>query len=733
MFAWLMCTICSGQTGSTTSPLAPRGPRVGLVLSGGGARGAAHIGVLRVLEELHIPIHAISGTSMGSVVGGLYAIGYAPDELIDAIGSVEWNAAFSDRPPRRALAFRRKEEDRDFFARLELGWRNGSLAFPRGFITGQALLQILERLVNDRLRGPASFDALPLPFRCVTTDLENGEVVVLRGGDLATSIRASMSVPGAFNPVEIDGRPLVDGGLVQNLPVAACREMDVDVIIAVDIGTPLRSREGLLSVFAVSGQLIGLTVHQNNRAQRRQLAATDVLIVPELGDFSPADFSHVGEAIALGEKGARAAADRLKHLSVGPGEWQRYLLRQRRPSSPPRRFGEIRIEGDEVLAEEAVRARAGIAPGDPFDADALDEGLRRLHGLSVFESVEHDLGPGDVADLTVSTHARELGRGFLRIGARYEDDLDGENELDFATQFTWMPLNGWGGEWRSRAQIGQEVRFDTEIWQPLDKYGFTFVEPRIGYVENNLRIFQDGRALAEYRVEGSYVGLDAGAQISNWGELRAGIEFLDARAAPRSATLVSPLPRVSIRQGRYRVRAAIDTLDDPSFPRSGLSSAHELGFVRKSLGSDEDFATYEGSADAAYSIGRWTLAPSVDYGASIEGAGSLTSTFSLGGFLNLSGEPRRSRSGRYLFFSSLTSYVCLGERAALPIENEVFLGGSLEFGNVYADRSDITVPNSLFAGSVFLGAKTVLGPGYLGLGFTEGGESIVFVALGPAL
>ncbi|MGE3164613.1 MAG: patatin-like phospholipase family protein [Planctomycetota bacterium] len=707
----------------------PARPRIGLVLSGGGARGAAHIGVLEMLETLRIPVAAISGTSMGSIVGGLYAAGYSPDELQEVFRTVDWTSAFTNRPARRTLAFRRKEEDRDFFAGIDLGWKNGALRLPRGLVRGQELVTILTRLTDAR-RAASRFEELPIPFRCVATDLTSGETVVLSAGDLALAMRASMSVPGAFTPVEIDGRALVDGGLVQNLPVETCQAMGVDVIIAVDVGTKLRSQRDLLSLFDVSGQLAGIAIEQNDRHQRSLLGPRDVMLVPALGDFSSSDFANGGVAIEFGREAVRENVDALRHLAVSEPEWNAYLERQRRSPVPPVHVGSVRIDNESGISDEVIRRRLGITPGTLFDVARLERDIRHLYGLGYFESISYDLGVGDPADVGLRVRPRELGKGFLRVGARFEDDFDGGNRFDVATQFTLAPMNGWGGEWRSRAQVGQQVALETEFFQPLDRHGVTFVEPRVAYFEDTITLFGDGRPIVEYRVDALLGSVDLGVQLANWGELRAGVQYIDARVSPRQ-NLGGLFPRDRSREGSYRIRGVIDTFDDPDFPRTGIGTVQELAFVRESLGSSRDFGTYEGQALTALSFGRLTVVPSVAYGAQIEGSSSIVSTFALGGFLNLSGLPRDSRSGRYYLLAKCITYVSLGERAILPIENEAFLGGSIEFGDVYDDRRDITAENGIFAGSIFLGTKTIFGPGYLGCGFAEGGDSLFFVSFGP--
>ncbi|MGH8149031.1 MAG: patatin-like phospholipase family protein, partial [Steroidobacteraceae bacterium] len=309
----------AARAAGLTNPPPPVPPhhrlRIGLVLSGGGARGAAHIGVLEMLAKMRIPIDAIAGTSMGAVVGGLYASGLSPAEIKSMMDSVNWNDAFSDEPPRKDLSFRRKEERLQFPMKLPLGLRGGKLRLPRGLLEGETLTRILRRLTLP-VAEITNFDDLPTPFRAVATDLTTGEPVVMRAGDLATAMRASVSAPGVFSPVERDGRLLVDGGISENLPIDVAREMHVDVLIVVDVGFPLYPRNRLVSPAVISDQMLAILIRRESERQLATLAPRDVLITPNLGDASSFDFSIIKRAIGAGEQAAQAAAPRLRALAL---------------------------------------------------------------------------------------------------------------------------------------------------------------------------------------------------------------------------------------------------------------------------------------------------------------------------------------------------------------------------------------------------------------------------------
>src|ERR1700735_4075373 len=298
------------------APPAEGRPRICLVLSGGGARGMAHIGVLKVLEELKVPIDCIAGTSMGAVVGGLYASGMTAAQIETTMRSVDWQEAFRDAPPRRDLAFRRKQDDRNFLVRLPLGLKHGKILLPKGFIQGQKLQETLRQLTLP-FSNSTDFDLLPTPFRAVATHLETGNAVLMDKGDLAIAMRASMSAPGVFAPVELDGRLLVDGGLAENLPINVARAMHADVLIVSAVSSPVQPRAALDSALTISNQMLAILVRKDSDRQRASLSAQDILIEPDLGSTPPTDFTVPGNVIAGGEAAARNAIAALSAYSVG--------------------------------------------------------------------------------------------------------------------------------------------------------------------------------------------------------------------------------------------------------------------------------------------------------------------------------------------------------------------------------------------------------------------------------
>ncbi len=290
-------------------------PTIGLVLSGGGARGAAHAGVIKALDDLQIPVDFIAGTSMGAVVGGLYASGMSADELVEVIDTVNWPDLLTDRPPRGQRSFRRKSDDVGFMVDYDLGANKSGIVFPEGFIQGQKLELALKRLVLPVI-AVDDFDQLPIPFRAIATDIVTGQAVVLDSGDLAQAMRASMSVPGLFKPVRRDGQILVDGGVANNLPVKIVQDMGADILIVVDAGFPLLEEGDLTSALALTKQMLTILINGRAQEQIELLSENDILIRPQLGNLESQDFRRLGEALGLGLEAAQMSAERLAPLSL---------------------------------------------------------------------------------------------------------------------------------------------------------------------------------------------------------------------------------------------------------------------------------------------------------------------------------------------------------------------------------------------------------------------------------
>src|SRR5262245_28862765 len=368
------------QFAAADEAAAPR-PKIGLALSGGGARGAAHVGVLRVLEEQHIPVDYIAGTSMGAVIGGLYAAGVSVDVLEHMLSEVDWTDQSNDRIRREDRSFRRKRDDDLYLVRAAPGISDkGEVRFPTGLVQGQKF-DLLLRSFTTAVGQVHDFDQLRIPFRAVAADIVTGEEVALGEGDLATAIRASMAIPAVLSPVEIDGRLLVDGGVAANLPIDVVRKMGADVVIAVDVTTALSSREQLTSVLAIADQLTTLLTRRNSEAQIATLKPKDFYIAPDLTGITYADFSRAHDALDLGERATRAQSSALSALALPDEEYQVYAKARRRERAPLPTIDFVRIDNQSRLSDSVLASRLNVKVGEPLDAVSLRKDIDRIYGL----------------------------------------------------------------------------------------------------------------------------------------------------------------------------------------------------------------------------------------------------------------------------------------------------------------------------------------------------------------
>lgn len=705
-------------------------PRTCLVLSGGGARGAAHVGVLQALEQQRVPVDCVAGTSMGAIVGGLYASGLSPQHIERILLEMDWADAFDDRPARASLPYRRKLDDRNFLGRLSVGIHRWRPRLPTALIQGQKQDLILRALLLPYL-PQQDFDDLPLPFRATATDIETGEAVIMDRGDLPTAILASMAVPGIFAPVEVQGRVLVDGGIAANLPVEAARRMGAERIIAVDISTPLLERRELVSMLEVSAQVSHILVAENTRRDLERLAEADVVLRPQLEGVGSTDFDAVAQTFEPGRRAVYAQAEALRPLSLSPAAYAEHLAAIRRPPLPAPRIAAVELDNRSGIPDATVRAYLHTAPGAPLDAARLTDDLQRLYGLGYFQRVSYDLhpGPGEGSTLVVHTQAKSWGPHYLRLGLNLEDDFEGGSRYNLLAGLLSTEVNRWGAEWKNELQAGSTRRLYSELWQPLDRRGRYFVSPALEARAEPVDVFtEQGERLAEYDVKTLTAGLDLGRQLGRWGELRLGLRYIEGSAEPRIG--LPELPEVDIRDGAYRASFAVDTLDNPHFPRRGLLLNLAWEGYRQDLGS-------RGAADQAELELLLAASPSRREswvytlraaGASGDG-GTRYRSFSLGGFLNLSGYAPDSLTGAYLLHSQGVYYRDLrGPARSLGVP--VYAGLSLELGQVWPERSQVSLERLRWAGSLFLGAETFLGPVYLAWGQAERGQSALYFYLG---
>ena len=711
---------------SAPDPTASR-PKIGLALSGGGARGAAHIGVLKVLEELRVPVHCVAGTSMGSIVGGGFAAGATPNEMQRLMTETDWNDVFVDRPPRGEIAIRRKLDDYKNLFAPEFGLRDGSLLLPKGLVAGVSIESLIRKL-TEPAAAVGDFGRLPVPFRAVATDIESGEAIILSRGSLTQALRASMAVPGAISPVEIDGRLLVDGGIANNLPIDQVREMCADVIIAVNIQTPPLTRAEITSALTIVVQLINFLGKDNVDRQLKSLGPRDVLIQPDLGDISAGSFDRGREAIKIGEAAARAMADSLRRYSVSENEYASLRKTQLAQKHNLVKIDEIRFEGVERTRSEVLAALIESKPGEELSEDKIAADLRRIYGRGDFDAVDYRIeqGPGARA-LVIRVHEKEIGPNYLRFGLGLASDFQGDANFNALVSYRRTWVNRLGGEFVAEAQVGQNNYLFTEFYQPFEARGRLF-GAAYGQVGQYTRgVFVNDDRIAEYQARENRLGLDVGATLGTWGEVRIGPLYRDVRAEVDTGPPV--LPEINANASGVRMRVVGDRVDAPWFPRSGHRAVLTAFSTTSALGADESYQRYEGVFTAAASFGAHTLSATIWGGTDAGSNVPPYDPFILGGPFRLSGYRIGQFSGQSMAFANVRYYHQIHQLPSL-IGSGIYAGASIEGGRVndlYDGRSST---GNLWSASLYIGAETFLGPLFLGAATGGGKNRTIYLLLG---
>ena len=703
-------------------------PKIGLVLGGGGARGAAHIGVLKELERQRVPIDAIAGTSMGAIVGGLYATGMTPAELEELVTTLDWVASMRDTPTREHLSFRRKLDDEHYPISAELGISREGLEIPMGAVEGQRLSLLLRELTID-VSHIGNFDDLPIPFRAVATNIETGDAHVMGEGDLAQAIRASMSVPAIFAPAEIDGHLFVDGGIASNLPVEVMQAMDVDIIIAVDVEFPLYPADELTSAVRISEQMITILMRQETLRQIERLGEDDILIRPALGTFDSGAFERTPETIGPGEQAAIAVAGRLADVALDEAAFAQHLAARHSPPPIDEKLAFVRVVDDGPVSARMLESHLDIEPGDPVDTGQLSSAAQDLYGLNLHEQVSYRLAEENGATGVIfDARSKSYGPNILKFAVSLENDFEGSSAFNIGTRLRRIGINSRGAEWLTDLQLGTDPLLASEFYQPFQAGSALFVAPRIDLRQRNFNTFENEDAIARYRISESEGGLDFGAELGSIGELRLGAYRGFGKARVKVGD--SSIPNVEFDTGGVLARLRFDTRDSAQFPRSGIRADMRWNASLPSFGADERYDTVEAEFESTWSRGKNSLQFGALYATTLDSQDAIQDLFTLGGFLRLSGLERGEISGPHAALTRLVYYRRVSESTGGIFDVPIYLGASLETGNTWSDRGDISFDSALVNGGVFAGFDTAIGPVYLGAGLAEGGRSNYYLFFG---
>ena len=706
---------CPQRDGDTSRP------RVGLALGGGGARGVAHISVLRKLEELKIPVDCIAGTSMGSLVGGLYAAGVPIDDMEALVLETDWKRLFDDSIPREQRSYRRKQDDRDGVATLGIGLGKGKLEISPGMLQGERILSMFERKTLA-VSTVSDFDRLPIPFRAMGTDLNTGQPVELGSGSLAEAMRASMSLPGIFQPVTIDGHVLIDGGIAEQVPIDTVRRMGADVVIAVDVGTPLAPLDADASMLQVISQLTGMLTVGNTRTSTARLGEHDVLIVPALGtEVTTADFAKAREALQIGAEAADAATGKLAGMPRYRGAVPTPF---KAPPTPVVEF--VRLENDSRYDDAVLKAIIDVPVGRPVQPDELEEATLRAYSQGTFSSVTYEVVEEDGrTGVVVKAREKPQGPNYIQAGFRLETDFSGTYESSLRLALLRAPVTPYGAEARLLLALGSEPGLQGEYYHPFDPQARWYFYGRLGVQNRNVPFFDSaGDRIATYDAWAGGARAGLGRTFGLYGAAELGVDRSESRS---SLEVGNPLlPDVEVGTGAWYGFVSIDRLDSLHFPRSGYWARLDYRATAGWLGGEADFEEAGLDLLGAVPFGRHAIQYGASYQSTLSGTLPLYEWYSMGGRGRLVGFRYNELLGQNY------AVVMLGYSYQLAsiFGRSAVVGSTFEYGNAWKLRREMDWNDGIFNGSLYVGFDSWIGPMLFGYGMREGGEGVLFLEIG---
>lgn len=700
-------------------------PTVGLVLGGGGARGFAHLGVLKVLEQQRVPVDCVAGTSMGALVGGVFATGMPLDEMERRVKAADWDEFFSNRIPRQEEVFVRKEDDRINTMNLRIPARNGRIGLPKGAIHTQKIELFIRELTQSLY--PENFDALPIPFRAVGTDLETGRMVEFDRGDLALAMRASMSVPGLFEPVEYKGKLVVDGGLARNLPVDNVRAMcRPDVLIVVNVGTPPLEREAMSSVLGITQQMVDVGINNNMQQQLGRLGSHDILIEPKLGELSAGDFNRHTEFIALGELAAQALLPRLQPLALTSADYADYRAERHKRLVRIDRVDEVRVAPLRLVNPKLVSRWISQRAGQPFDQRQLHRDILQLYGRGDFDRIDYTLeNEAGRHVLQLVPHEKAAGPDEIHLGLRVESELGNSTQFDMSAAYYKTWANRWGAIWKTHADVGSNPYFASEWYQPLDYDSPWFAAPYFSYSRISHDVYyQSADQLAQYTLSSRAIGLSLGYSLGEWGELRSGPVW--SKASYRRQVGDPALPEFNENNSGWRARLVFDKVDNAKFPNNGVFGTFNGYWARRSMNADANYRKYSADWLGAYNLSGNVLSIAARAG----GGHNLPyyEYYRLGGLFNLSGYHKDELAGDTYVYGRIG----YARRWNAPYTSGLYGGLMAEAGNAWLPGETHRGSSLRASATLYLGADTGIGPVYFGYGRGEGGRNALYLLIGSS-
>jgi len=728
--AWslaVLAVLALGPAGPGAAEPPGERPRIGLVLGGGGAKGAAHIGVLKVLDELRIPIDCVAGTSMGALVGAAFAAGVPPEELDAVVSGIDWTRTFGAGALRQETPYNRKVSLATYSNALALGLKDGKVVASGGLLRTQQVEELLRALV-DRARLQTDFDQLPLPFRAVATDMRTGDMVVLARGDLAVAMRASMAVPGVFAPVVVGDYILSDGGLVRNVPVDVGRSLCAEVVIVSTLDTPPPEEEDLRSSFQLLARSIDVMITANVKAQLKTLTGRDVAIHVPMGDIGSGDFDRVREAIPLGEAAARQQAAQLARYSLPEAEYLAWRESVTSRTPPGVTLASIEVTGTDRVNPEYVRELIELEPGVEVTTGEITKETDRIYATRDFEAVEYQLtGDPQRPNLEIGVREKSWGPDYVSFDLGLAASSGGDTAFVLRAEHLRSWINDLGGEWHNVVQVGRRALLETRLYQPVDPMHRFFVEPGFEASRSLEDIYDDGTRVATYDLRLVTAHLDAGLAMGSVGELRAGLQL----GAGEASLETGDLDRAEQdRRDEAALSASFtyDSRDAPVLPTEGTFA--RLDYLRADTGL---------GGDLSYELAEAALIQVVEFDGNLlylaaAGGTDLGSglppyrQFRLGGVQSFPGLEAGEWRGNEYWTVAAFRFWQLAEIESM-FGQSIYMGLRLQAGRMY-DRLDLVDDGTVYGGSIAFGGRTPLGPVITSLGATTSDSYQLYISLG---
>jgi NTE family protein len=697
-------------------------PKIGLVLEGGGALGLAHIGVLEWLEEHRIPVEYVAGTSMGGLVGGIYATGHSPDEAKALVRSIDWGRVLQGKTPYQDLSYRRKEDALDYPNSLEFGLKGG-LQFPEGFNSGQDVGVILDR-ISLPYSDVSNFSDLPIPFACVATDLVKSQKFVFHEGSLSVALRSTMSLPGIFSPVRWNGHIFADGGLMDNLPVDVVKGMGATLAVAVHLETAKLEPDSTLSSFGVLGHSISTVVAANEMLGIEQ---ADILITVPLQKYGSLDYDASEELIKLGYQAAQQKATVLSSLSVDEATWQSYLANRqaKRRTAPTPEFVEVTGTTPKVAA--AIEKDLQNNVGKPVNTDALEGQLSDINGEGRFTSLgyqitEKEAKPGLLITTAEKPYSPPIVEPLI--------SLDGTNfngvYFSLGARITYLDFGAYRAELRNDVSIGSQYGIASQYYRPFSATSRWFIAPRGAATYELFPIYNQNTFLAQYRKSSLGGGLDLGYQFGRTVQMTVGYTAAYQKFNPQIGNS-NLLPTVSGRYGASTWRLSLNDVDDPVIPRQGQAGTLTAKWFDANPGASHSFPLAEGQFLKLVRISTPASAYFDAAGGTSFGNESIgVPPFALGAsnFFAAYGQNELLTNQYYDF---RTGYIRRVLRLPVLLGEGVYFNGFFEVGKVFAPPFKSQVPGDVAASIVI---NTIFGPLQVGGAVGTAGHQRIFFKLG---